>query len=107
MGMPCAALLCIAFAAVSAAERFDRHAGIRPVPLQNVQLQPGSQFDKAVSLNREYLLGLDSNRLLKTFRCVNSCQLLKNSSSSPEAPNSGRLGPRLRSQTERWLGRTW
>ena len=41
---------------------------IEPVPLQDVTLEPNSQFDKAVSLNREYLMGIDNDRLLKTFR---------------------------------------
>lgn len=41
---------------------------IEPVPLQDVRLKPDSRFDKAVSLNREYLLGINSDRLLKTFR---------------------------------------
>lgn len=43
---------------------------IQPVPLEDVELEKDSHFDKAVSLNREYLLGVDSDRLLKTFRFV-------------------------------------
>ena len=41
---------------------------IQPVPLEDVMLQAGSQFDKAMSLNKKYLLGIDSDRMLKTFR---------------------------------------
>lgn len=43
---------------------------IQPVPLQDVTLEANSRFDKAVSLNKEYLFGIDSDRLLKTFRFV-------------------------------------
>lgn len=42
---------------------------IEPVPLQDVTLKYDSRYDKAVSLNREYILGLDTDRLLKNFRC--------------------------------------
>ncbi len=43
-------------------------AFIQPVPLENVVLKPGSAFHKAVSLNKEYLLAVDFDRMLKTFR---------------------------------------
>ena len=43
-------------------------AFIQPMPLEDVQLKPGSVFDKAVSLNKEYLLAVDFDRMLKTFR---------------------------------------
>jgi hypothetical protein len=41
---------------------------IEPVPLHDVKLEYNSQYDKAVSLNKEYILGIETNRLLKTFR---------------------------------------
>lgn len=41
---------------------------IRPVPLSSVRLKPDSQFDKAASLNMDYLLLLSEDDLLFTFR---------------------------------------
>ena len=58
--------LCLGSDALS----FSNKDLIQPVPLQDVQLKHNSQFDKAVSLNTEYILGIDSDRLLKTFRWV-------------------------------------
>ena len=41
---------------------------IEPVPLQDVHLEFDSWYDKSVSLNRDYIMGLDNDRMLKTFR---------------------------------------
>ncbi len=41
---------------------------IRPVPLEDVELTPGSPFWKSLTLNTEYMLALDPDRLLWTFR---------------------------------------
>lgn len=43
-------------------------ADIQPVPLQDITLRYNSRYDKAVSLNREYILGIETDRLLKNFR---------------------------------------
>jgi len=52
---------------------------IEAVPLQDVKLEHNSQYDKAVSLNKEYILGIETNRLLKTFRChaLSSSQVVR------------------------------
>ena len=41
---------------------------IRPFPLDQITLEPDSLFDKAMSLNTEYMLQLDADQLLHTFR---------------------------------------
>lgn len=41
---------------------------IQSFPLDQVNLEPNSLFDKAMSLNTEYLLQLDADQLLHTFR---------------------------------------
>lgn len=61
-------VLFLACLARASGASFSNKDVIQPVPLQDVQLQYNSQFDKAVSLNKEYLLELDTDRLLKTFR---------------------------------------
>ena len=65
-----AALLALCLCLGSSALSYSNKDLIQPVPLQDVQLKHNSQFDKAVSLNTEYILGIDSDRLLKTFRWV-------------------------------------
>ena len=41
---------------------------IEPFPFSAVKLVPNSDFDKAQSLNVEYMLSLDEDDLLRTFR---------------------------------------
>ena len=41
---------------------------IEPFPFSAVKLTPNSDFDKALSLNMEYMLSLDEDDLLRTFR---------------------------------------
>ena len=41
---------------------------IKPFPLSDVTLHQGSQFDKAFSLNMEYMASIDPDQLLHTFR---------------------------------------
>lgn len=41
---------------------------IQPFPLDNITLEPGSLFDKAMVLNTEYMVQLDADQLLHTFR---------------------------------------
>ena len=41
---------------------------IEPFPLSAVRLAPDSEFDKAQSLNVEYMLSLEEDDLLRTFR---------------------------------------
>ena len=57
------ALLCLA-----AAQAAPFHPDIQPFPLSAVKLAPGSTFDKATSLNVEYMLSLMTDDLLRTFR---------------------------------------
>jgi hypothetical protein len=55
---------------------------INPFPLHEIRLEPGSAFDKALSLNTEYMLKLDGDQLLHTFR-------LNAGLPSPSAPFTG------------------
>lgn len=41
---------------------------LEPVPLHDVELHHDSRYDRAVSLNRDYILELDNDRLLHSFR---------------------------------------
>lgn len=41
---------------------------ISPFPLNEVSLEPSSPFGKAVALNRDYMMSLDTEQLLHTFR---------------------------------------
>ena len=45
-----------------------KHDFIAPFPLSHITLSQGSQFDKAFSLNKQYMQSLDPERLLHTFR---------------------------------------
>ena len=64
---------------------------LEAIPLEDVRLKLDSRFDKAVSLNKEYLLGIDSDRLLKTFRStswyISASMRHACLTSSLEAPN--------------------
>ena len=51
---------------LSLANRLE--ALISPVPLEDVELTPGSPFWKSLTLNTEYMLALEPDRLLWTFR---------------------------------------
>ena len=46
----------------------ETEARIQPVPLEDVELTPGSPFWKSLTLNTEYMLALEPDRLLWTFR---------------------------------------
>ena len=39
-----------------------------PFPLSEITLHLGSQFDKAFSLNKQYMQSIDPDRMLHTFR---------------------------------------
>ena len=41
---------------------------INPFPLSEIDLHLGSQFDKAFSLNKQYMQSIDPDRMLHTFR---------------------------------------
>lgn len=51
-----------------AAAAYAQSGFINPFPLSEVTIHPGSQFDKAFSLNRQYMQSIDPDRLLHTFR---------------------------------------
>ena len=76
-----AAVLALCLCLGSSALSFSNKDLIQPMPLQDVQLKHNSQFDKAVSLNTEYILGIDSDRMLKTFRWVYGTEKHRNTNS--------------------------
>ena len=57
-------ILISGFVALSA----TRDVSIEPVPLHNVALRYDSRYDRAVSLNRDYILELEDDRMLHSFR---------------------------------------
>lgn len=63
---------CLFIASLVTATCMPQHvteAFIDAVPLQDVKLEHNSQYDKALSLNKEYILGIETDSLLKSFRC--------------------------------------
>ena len=53
---------------LSAAAAYAQRDYISPFPLSEITLHLGSQFDKAFSLNKQYMQSIDPDRLLHTFR---------------------------------------
>ena len=49
-------------------QQCQAHELLQPFPLSAVRLAPNSEFDKAQSLNAEYMLSLSEDDLLRTFR---------------------------------------
>ena len=60
-------LIC-SFISLIAGAAYAQRDYIGPFPLSDITLHPGSQFDKAFSLNKQYMQSIDPDRLLHTFR---------------------------------------
>ena len=68
MALRSACLVLCTIAALLAAETAQMDDLISPFPLNEIRLEPNSMFGKAVALNREYMMSLDTEQLLHTFR---------------------------------------
>ena len=60
-------LICTLISLIAGAARAQRDC-VNPFPLSEITLHLGSQFDKAFSLNKQYMQSIDPDRMLHTFR---------------------------------------
>ena len=60
-------LICTLISLITGAARAQRDC-VNPFPLSEITLHLGSQFDKAFSLNKQYMQSIDPDRMLHTFR---------------------------------------